>query len=291
MGSLVTALGSFLQAKSQDGEWLVRMEDIDPPREVPGAADGILRTLESHHLFWDGAVLYQSDRHDAYEAALDILASNGHSFPCACSRKSIADAIFSTDKTLGNARDIYPGTCRDGLPTGKQARSIRLRVSPSTITFDDLLQGTIATQMDQEVGDFVIKRADGYYAYHLAVVVDDAFQEITEIVRGIDLMSSTPHHLYLQQVMGYPIPRYVHLPILVNAQGEKLSKQTHAAPVDNRNAGPTLAKALTYLGLPPGPDVINGSPEELLVWALSQWELDNIPEARTITEDLSTESS
>lgn len=281
-GSLVTALGSFLQAKSQDGEWLVRMEDLDPPREVPGSADDILRTLEAYQLFWDGPVLYQSQRHEAYEAALDQLASEGHSFPCACSRKTIADAISKSQLDPESHSDIYPGTCRHGLPTGAKARSTRLRVGKQTVVFDDRLQGTLETQLERQVGDFVIKRADGFYAYHLAVVVDDAHQGITEIVRGIDLIESTPHHLYLQQIMRIPTPQYAHLPIAVNEQGEKLSKQTHAAAVKTDQTGPTLARALEFLGHSPDPDVIYASPKELIEWALANWNLTNIPDYTAI---------
>lgn len=282
-GSLVTALGSYLQAKSQGGEWLVRMENIDPPREVPGAADDILRTLEAFHLYWDGQVLYQSHRTEAYLAALDELTRLGHTFACACTRKSIADAMSKTASDTKNNGGVYPGTCRHGLPPGKQARSIRLRVKPQTITFEDHLQGGIEIQLDRDVGDFVIKRADGYYAYHLAVVIDDAHQGISEIVRGTDLMASTPHHLYLQQLMDYHTPRYAHLPIAINRQGEKLSKQTHAAPVDTGSIVPTLVKALEYLGHPPEPAVITEGPDELLLWALSQWNLGRVPKTRAIT--------
>lgn len=281
-GSLVTALGSFLQAKSQGGEWLVRIEDIDPPREVAGSADDILRTLEAFHLYWDGPVLYQSRRSDAYDAALEELASMGHSFPCACSRKSIADALLKNAAHQDQRPSIYPGTCREGLPHGARARALRVKVSPQTIVFDDLIQGKIETQLDREVGDFVIKRADGYHAYHLAVVIDDAHQGITEVVRGMDLIESTPHHLYLQQLLGYPSPRYAHLPIAVNEEGEKLSKQTHATPTDKRNPGPTLANALSFLGHQPDPTVISAGPEELLNWALENWNLDKIPDQPSI---------
>lgn len=277
-GSLVTALGSYLQAKSQGGEWLVRMEDLDPPREVPGSADDILSTLEAYQLLWDGPVLYQSQRHEAYEAVLDQLASQGHSFPCACSRKTIAEAISTSHPHTEGHKEIYPGTCRHGLPQGVKARSIRVRVSQESVVFHDLLQGSIETQLDRNIGDFVIKRADGFYAYHLAVVVDDAHQGISEIVRGTDLIESTPHHLYLQQLMGIPAPQYAHLPIAVNEQGEKLSKQTHAAAVDTNQPGITLAKALSFLGHTPDPDVIYASPKELIEWALANWNLANIPD-------------
>lgn len=275
-GSLIAAVGSYVQAKSQSGEWLVRMEDIDPPREAPGAADDILRTLEAYHLNWDGKVLYQSQRHDAYEEALSLLGENGHTFPCGCTRKLIA----TTNRNTG--LDIYPGTCRNGLAPGVKARSTRVKVASESVNFLDRLQGAQEIQLDSDVGDFVVKRADGLFAYHLAVVVDDTFQGISEIVRGTDLLDSTPHHLYLQRLLNYQTPDYVHLPVAVNAQGEKLSKQTHANAVDPTKSGQMLEKALIFLGHKPDPDVINAEPETLLNWAIDNWNLERIPKQMTI---------
>jgi len=275
-GSLIAAVGSYVQAKSQGGEWLVRMEDLDPPREAPGAADNILRTLEAYHLNWDGRVLYQSQRHDTYEEAFSLLSENGYTFPCSCTRKLIATANRNT------GLDIYPGTCRNGLAPGAKARSTRVKVASETVSFLDGLQGTQEIQLDSEVGDFVVKRADGLFAYHLAVVVDDAFQEISEIVRGTDLLDSTPHHLYLQRLLNYQTPNYVHLPVAVNAQGEKLSKQTHAHAVDSTQPGQMLGKALIFLGHKPDPDVINAEPETLLDWAIDNWNLERIPKQMSI---------
>ena len=275
-GSLIAAVGSYVQAKSQGGEWLVRMEDLDPPREVPGAADNILRTLEAYQLNWDGKVLYQSQRHDTYEEALSLLSENGHTFPCSCTRKSIATANSNT------RLDIYPGTCRNGLAPGAKARSTRVKVAPETVNFLDGIQGAQVIQLDSAVGDFVVKRADGLFAYHLAVVVDDAFQEISEIVRGTDLLDSTPHHLYLQKLLNYQSPGYAHLPVAVNAQGEKLSKQTHAHAVDPAQPGQMLEKALTFLGHSPEPDVINAEPETLLNWAIDNWDLERVPKQMMI---------
>ncbi|MEE8378947.1 MAG: tRNA glutamyl-Q(34) synthetase GluQRS [Gammaproteobacteria bacterium] len=280
-GSLVAAVGSYCQAKSQGGEWLVRMEDLDPPREVPGAADDILRTLETYHLNWDGAVLYQSQRLDDYEDALNQLTANGHTFPCACTRKSIA--ANTENIHLNSALNLYPGTCRNGLAPGVTARSIRVRVNSSTVTFHDELQGTQEIQLDSDVGDFVVKRADGLFAYHLAVVVDDAFQKISEIVRGTDLLDSTPHHLYLQKLLTFQTPQYVHLPVAVNAQGEKLSKQTCAAAINATQPGPILGKALTFLGHSPDIDVINADPETLLKWAISNWNMERVPKQVAIS--------
>ncbi len=273
-GSLVAAVGSYCQAKSQGGEWLVRMEDLDPPREVPGAADDILRTLEAYHLNWDDTVLYQSQRLDAYEHALNQLATNGHTFPCACTRKSIA---------ANSSLNIYPGTCRNGLAPDATARATRVRVNSDTVNFHDGLQGTQKINLESDVGDFVVKRADGLFAYHLAVVVDDAFQEISEIVRGTDLLDSTLHHLYLQKLLALQIPRYVHFPVAVNAQKEKLSKQTHAPAINTTQPGAMLEKALTFLGHEPDADVINANPETLLEWAVKNWDLERIPRQLTIS--------
>lgn len=272
-GSLVTALGSYLQARSQQGEWLLRMEDIDPPREQPGAADAILRALEAYQLHWDGAVLFQRTRHAAYEAALMQLAENDHSFACACSRKTIA---------ASGAGQIYPGTCRNGLPAGAAPRAIRVRVPDKQETFADALQGKMESNLQTEMGDFVVRRADGFYAYHLAVVVDDAEQGITEIVRGTDLLNSTPPQRFLQQCLGYPHPRYSHLPIAVNPQGQKLSKQTFAEPIDTQNPGPTLSKALRFLGHPPEAELENAGPELLLEWATAHWDIQKVPHTAAI---------
>lgn len=270
-GSLVTALGSYLQARSQQGEWLVRMEDLDPPREQPGAADAILRALDAYHLHWDGSVRYQSTRSEAYEAALEQLAADRHTFPCTCSRKT--------------AGHIYPGTCRNGLPPGAEPRAIRLRVTSGIDSFSDRLQGQINTELETEVGDFVVHRADGLYAYHLAVVVDDADQRITEIVRGTDLLSSTPPQRYLQDCLSHAHPQYCHLPIAVNQAGQKLSKQTFAAAIDIHNPGPTLEQALTFLGHSPDPELSGADPALLLSWAVEHWKLQNVPQVAAICHE------
>ncbi len=280
-GSLVSAVGSYCQARSQGGTWLVRMEDLDPPREAPGAVDDILRTLEAYHLNWDGDVLFQSQRLDAYEDALNQLATKGHTFPCACTRKSIT--ANAENIQANSALNIYPGTCRNGLAPSTTARSTRVRVNSATVNFCDGLQGTQEVKLDSDVGDFVVKRADGLFAYHLAVVVDDDFQGITEIVRGTDLLNSTAHHIYLQELLSYQTPQYVHHPIAVNAQGEKLSKQTHAPAIDHAQPGSMLEKALTFLGHSPDADVINADPETLLKWAIKNWNLGRIPKQLTIS--------
>jgi glutamyl-Q tRNA(Asp) synthetase len=274
-GSLVTALGSYLQAHSQQGEWLLRMEDIDPPRAQAGAADAILHALEAYQLHWDGAVLYQSTRHEAYKAALTQLAENHYSFACGCSRKTIA----------ATGSHIYPGTCRDGLPPDATARTVRVRVPNQPTTFTDALQGPLESNLQSEVGDFVVHRADGLYAYHLAVVVDDAEQGITHILRGADLLSSTPPQRYLQHCLGYSHPNYSHLPMATNAQGQKLSKHTFAMAIDVQNPGPTLSQALSFLGHPPDAELEGADAALLLAWAGENWDMKNVPRTAAICVD------
>jgi len=242
-GSLVAALASWLDARRHGGRWLLRMEDLDPPREVPGAADAILRTLEAFGLTWDGPVLYQSTRQAAYEAALEQLRAAGLAYDCGCTRREVAEA-----GKPGLDGPIYPGTCRNGLPPGKSPRAVRVRSEADPIEFTDRQQGPIGQDVAREVGDFVIRRADGLYAYQLAAVVDDAFQGVTHVVRGADLLDSTPRQILLQRRLGLPTPAYLHHNLVLTPQGEKLSKQTHAPPVDDTDPVPTLISALGFLG-------------------------------------------
>jgi glutamyl-Q tRNA(Asp) synthetase len=274
-GSLVAAVSSYLEAKTHNGQWLLRMEDLDPPREMPGAADGILRTLEAYGFEWDGAVLYQSSRHDAYEAALEQLQSAGLLYPCACTRKEIADSAVH-----GIEGPVYPGTCRAGLH-GRTARAWRVLTTLEEIRFEDAIQGRQAQILQRDIGDFVLKRADGLYAYQLAVVVDDAEQGITHIVRGADLLDSTPRQIHLLKLLGLPIPLYAHLPLAVNAHGEKLSKQTFAAPLNPRNPGPLLWRALAFLGQQPLPSLAGASPADMWQWAREHWNLARVPKIKT----------
>jgi glutamyl-Q tRNA(Asp) synthetase len=248
-GSLVAAVGSYLSARAQGGEWLVRMEDLDPPREVKGAADDILRTLEVYGFEWDGAVLYQSRRRDAYESAIDILRHQGALYACGCTRKEIADSSVHGIEGL-----VYPGTCRAGLAAGRRARALRVRTDQAKIEFVDRLQGRQHSSLERDIGDFVVRRADGLFAYQLAVVVDDAEQGITEVVRGADLLASTPRQIHLQQLLGVPTPGYLHLPAALNDQGEKLSKQTLAAPLPLRDPESVLWQVLEFLGQSPAPE-------------------------------------
>ena len=271
-GSLVAAVCSYLEARRSSGLWLVRMEDLDAPRTQPGAADAILRTLEACGMGWDGGILYQSRRGEAYRAALARLEAKGLVYACGCSRREIADSGLAPDGAL-----IYPGTCRKGLAPGKAARAIRVRVGEARIEFGDALQGPIRQDLADEAGDFVLLRADGLHAYQLAVVVDDAEQGITDVVRGADLLASTPRQVFLQGLLGLATPRYLHLPLAVNAAGEKLSKQTLAPPVDERNPVPALAQVLAFLGQSPPQDLSRAARSEFWDWAISNWKPERIP--------------
>jgi glutamyl-Q tRNA(Asp) synthetase len=224
---MLAAIGSWCDARAQGGSWQLRIDDLDPPRVAPGAGEDILRCLQAFGLTWDGDVVYQSRRSDAYHAALHRLREHGHVFPCACSRREIAEAAVA-----GSDGAVYPGTCRDGLPPGRAARALRLRVAPATIAFEDALQGHVEQALATQVGDFVLYRADHVYCYHLACVVDDAEQGITDVVRGADLLDSTPRQILLQRLLDLPQPAYLHLPVVVDTDGSKLSKQTLAQPVD-----------------------------------------------------------
>ena len=262
-GSLAAALGSWLDARAQQGRWLVRMEDLDTPRCSQSHADGILRTLEGYGLCWDGEIVYQSRRQDAYQAALDQLVAAGHAYPCACSRREIADSALG-----GIEGPVYPGTCRPGLQ-GRRARAWRVRTHDSPLCFDDRCRGHQCQQLESAVGDFVVKRADGLFAYQLAVVVDDAWQGVTDIVRGADLLASTARQIHLQHLLHLPTPRYAHLPVALNAAGQKLSKQTRA-PAAPLAQPAVLAEALDFLGLPPPRELRHAPCATLLAWGLSQ---------------------
>ncbi|HEY5292391.1 MAG TPA: tRNA glutamyl-Q(34) synthetase GluQRS [Burkholderiales bacterium] len=301
-GSLVAAVGSYLEAKSRGGQWLVRMEDLDQPREQPGAAKRILLTLEACGMSWDGNVMYQSKRSKAYRAALARLEAQGLIYVCGCSRREIADSIQAFAPSRGAhkaplARSsgrgaggeggpdgalIYPGTCRNGLAPGKTPRATRVRVGHETIAFEDAVQGKLSQDLAAEVGDFVLLRADGLYAYQLAVVVDDAEQEITDVVRGADLLASTPRQIYLQRLLDLRTPRYLHLPAAVNAAGEKLSKQTLAAPVDERNPVPALAQVMDFLGQDPPAQLRRAPLAEFWRWAIAHWDATHIPRRRSL---------
>jgi glutamyl-Q tRNA(Asp) synthetase len=288
-GSLVAAVGSYLDAKHHHGSWLVRMEDLDTPRCVPGVADDILRTLKIFGLHSDEPVMYQSQRTAAYAEALQQLQTLGAVYPCCCTRKEIADSALHGIEGL-----VYPGTCRKGIPVGREGRAWRvrtdrspfdkrilsnvegLRTNGSTIEFKDALQGSHIQRLDNEIGDFVVKRADGLFAYQLAVVVDDAFQGNTHVVRGADLLASTARQIWLQQWLGLPVPHYMHLPVAVNAAGEKLSKQTLAQAVDVSRPAQTLLRVLAFLQQPAPAGSVVGDVKTLLDWAVVNWDASRL---------------
>lgn len=278
-GSLVAALGSCLDARSRDGEWLVRMEDIDRPRNVPGTADGILATLEAFGFAWDGPVLWQTSRLEAYRAIVDDLKAGGLVYGCACSRREIAD---SANRPAVDGGLAYPGTCRPGLPPGRVPRAWRLRVDDREMAFVDRLQGRVAQRLERDVGDFVLLRADGEFAYQLAVVADDAWQGITQVVRGADLIDSTPRQIWLQQCLGYDTPEYAHLPVATNRAGEKLSKQTLAPALGAESVASDLVRALRFLGQRPPADLVRAPVAEVWAWALAHWDLAAVPRRRAL---------
>jgi len=267
---MLSALGSYLQAKSQKGKWLVRIEDIDPPREVKGAALNILNTLEAFGLYWDEDVTFQSKRYDYYRDTLEQLKIQKLLYPCSCSRKQVQQTT-----RLGRIGFIYPGFCRHKPLALKSVYAHRLLAADSIISFEDLIQGTVTQSLYEDIGDVVLLRADGYYAYHLAVVVDDYLQNITEIVRGCDLIDSTTIHIYLQQCLGYTTPNYAHLPIIVNKNNEKLSKQTGARAIDSNQIEATLIKLLQMLGQKPPIELKDATKYEILRWAEENWTLNN----------------
>ncbi len=260
-GSLVAAVGSFLQARAHGGRWLVRIEDLDPPREVPGSAERILEDLERFQLSPDETVVWQGTRRAAHEAALDQLAAAGLLFPCACTRAELPPGP-------------YPGTCREGLPPGRKGRALRVRVPGDPIRFVDGVQGPVSESLAECCGDFVVRRADGLVAYQLAVVVDDAWQGVTEIVRGADLLDSTPRQVFLQRALGLPTPSYLHLPLARDPEGRKLSKSLGADPVRSMPPLDALGAALAFLGHAPPP---HGDLEARWAWAREHWDAGRVP--------------
>lgn len=248
-GSLVAAVASYADALAHGGRWLVRMEDVDEPRTIPGAASQILRQLEGFGFEWHGEIVYQSHRKALYQDALDSLKARDLIYPCVCSRRKIAQAV----DTPSGAEPIYPGFCRHRLPDPGSPIAWRLRVNDQPITIPDRWQGQVAESLSQSAGDFVLLRADGYFAYQLAVVVDDQEQGVTDVVRGQDLLTSVARQVYLQRLLGYRTPRYLHVPLATNEAGEKLSKQTKATAIDAQEAPSLLAAAWRFLGQPAAP--------------------------------------
>jgi glutamyl-Q tRNA(Asp) synthetase len=262
-GSLLAATASYLQARRLRGRWLLRIEDIDPPREQPGAAQRIVEALERYGFEWDGPVIYQSHSHDAHAAALTRLLNEGHAYRCGCSRSDLADA------PRGALGIIYPGTCRKGC-TAEEA-AVRVRTDDSAIRFVDGLQGTHEERLESESGDFIVWRRDGLVAYHLAVVVDDHEQGITEIVRGIDLMDSTCRQIWLQRLLGFATPGYLHIPVASHPDGQKLSKLTGAAAVPLGRPQAVLVQALKALGQSPHAELRDAALNDVWSWAIENW--------------------
>lgn len=269
-GSVVAAVASYADARSRGGTWLVRIDDIDRLRTTPGAADDILRVLAALGMSWDERIVYQSRRTDAYHSALHELRARRLVYPCRCSRREIADS-----SVRGIEGFVYPGTCREGC--AGRARAWRYDTRDGIVRFGDAIQGEIAQDVGTAIGDFVLYRADRVYAYHLACAVDDAEQGITHVVRGADLLVSTPRQILLQRVLGYPHPRYAHVPVAVDVRGAKLSKQTHAAAVTERDAAPALRRALIFLGQRLPDDAARMDVQTLWQWALPRWKLEHVP--------------
>lgn len=271
LGSLCSALTARLAARAHDGKFLVRIEDLDHARLDPAAEAQILRALEAHGLTWDSTVLRQSARLDIYRAALDQLTTRGLVYPCVCTRREIADS-----EVRGIEGPVYPGTCREGIAPGRERADARhawrVRTDSAPYSFEDLAQGVLEQSLETEIGDFVVARADGVIAYQLAVVVDDAAQGVTEVVRGADLLLSTPRQLHLQRLLGLPTPRYLHHPVAVTADGSKLSKQHRAAPLDMARPGANLTRALELLGQRPPAALAEAAVATVLAWAEAHWD-------------------
>ncbi len=267
-GSLVAALGSYFQAKSNQGQWLVRMEDLDPPREMAGAADLILKTLEAYHLFWDGEVVYQSQRHNMYQAQIDQWIADKQAYYCRCTRKQI--------QALGG---FYNGHCRHAglIDSGEQA--VRLCMDFPVESFNDVRHGSIQIPKALAEEDFIIKRRDGLFAYNLAVVLDDIEQGVTEVVRGADLIEPTGRQISLYQTLKQKTVSYLHLPLATDGLGNKLSKQNHATAIDLDNPKPTLLNAMRFLGFDIPAALFEASMDEILLWGCQQWHVSQLPDS------------
>ena len=276
-GSLVAAVASYLQARSQGGIWRVRIEDIDPPREVSGAASHILSTLEAYGMGWDGTVLYQSTRSYAYDHAINALIERTHAYACSCTRREIKNLTQP-----GPFGVVYPGICRGRDIANEFEVAIRVKTENGTVRIEDGNLGRLSQNLNSQLGDFVIRRRDGLYAYQLAVVVDDAFQGITEVVRGADLLDSTPRQYYLQQLLGLPTPRYFHLPLATDSHGEKLAKQSGASPIPTSDPIPHLLEALRFLNQGPDSSLREASLDEFWQWATAHWHINKVPSVSAI---------
>jgi glutamyl-Q tRNA(Asp) synthetase len=280
-------VASYCLARRREGRWLLRMDDLDTPRVVPGAADGILRTLEELGFAWDGPVLWQSRRQDAYLEALEQLTARGLVYACACSRRE----ILASAPHPGEEGPVYPGTCRQGVPPGRTPRALRLRVPDRTIMFSDGIFGRQAQNLAHEVGDFVLRRADGLFAYQLATVVDDAASSVNQVVRGADLLGSTARQIFLLESLDLPCPAYLHTPLAVDADGSKISKRQGVGddPLAG-GGGAMLWRILRWLGQPAPAELRRATPAEVLAWAISTFDPGVVPACREIAIDSTGES-
>ncbi|PPD48939.1 MAG: tRNA glutamyl-Q(34) synthetase GluQRS [Methylotenera sp.] len=276
-GSLVAAVASYCEAKANQGQWLVRMEDLDKPREMIGAADDILHTLVAFGFQWDDEVVYQSQRTSLYQEAFEQLQRKGLIYPCSCSRKEIADSANNGIEGL-----VYPGACRNGMLQLRSQHAWRVKVTDEMISFNDAIQGHQSQLLSRDIGDFVLKRADGLFAYQLAVVVDDASQHITHILRGADLLNSTSRQIYLQQLLGFNKLDYAHIPLVVNESGDKLSKQNLAQPIKKEQAPQLIFDALVFLGQNPPLSIKQSTLSEIWEWAITNWQLSKISQKPSI---------
>lgn len=258
LGSLCTALAGFLQARSQQGLWLLRIDDLDSPRNINGSADNILKTLDVFGLHWDGSVVYQSQHIDVYNEVLDKLAKNSLIYPCICSRKTLTG--------------IYSGLCRDKQPPRNSLYSLRIKTDERIISFQDELQGLVSHNLSKQHGDFILKRKDQVIAYQFAVVIDDDRQGVNHVVRGFDLLDSTPRQIYLQQMLGFATPDYMHVPVIIDEQGYKLSKQTRATAVDLKTPHSVIFSLLTLLKQNPPCELQDAPETEILNWAIDHWD-------------------
>ncbi|WP_375751268.1 tRNA glutamyl-Q(34) synthetase GluQRS [Vibrio sp. HN007] len=271
-GSLIAALGSYFSAKSKGGDWLVRMEDIDPPREMEGAAELILKALETYHLFWDGEVLYQSHRHNAYQQQIDQWLQTGQAYYCQCTRRQIKES-----------GGFYAGTCRNKGLSDPDNCSVRIKIEKPILTFDDIKHGQMSIPSGLAAEDFIIKRRDGLFAYNLAVVLDDIYQGVTEVVRGADLIEPTGRQISLYNILEQEPVHYLHLPLAMDSNGNKLSKQNHATAIDLKEPAPTLIRAMAFLGFQMPADVQSAEISEIINWGVKNWSLRQLPEEIKIT--------
>lgn len=278
-GSLIAAVASYLDARCQQGRWLVRMEDVDEGRNQPDAADDILFTLEHYGFEWDEAVIYQTQRKQAYADVLDKLFEEALIYRCTCSRRELVQQA-----EIGPFGPVYPGTCRHKHHNPASKHAIRIRTADSIIQFTDRLFGYQQQNLQEELGDFIIRRRDGFFAYQLAVVVDDEFQQINQVVRGHDLLDSTARQIYLQRCLGYAESQYLHLPLVINQHGEKLSKQTHAPAISKKLAVPNLYRALKFLGQQPPADLQRDTLRNIWQWCHENWDSKTIPAQSSMVE-------